>query len=73
MLYQRAEVYDAPVPDGVLMLTAGIDVQADRIEYEVVGWNKDEESWSDRLCRDLRGYNAATCLSESISRNSSAV
>ena len=46
MLYQRAEVYDAPVPDGVLMLTAGIDVQADRIEYEVVGWNKDEESWS---------------------------
>lgn len=46
ILYQRAEVYDAEVPDGVLMLTAGIDVQADRIEYEVVGWNKDEESWS---------------------------
>ena len=46
MLYQRAEVYDAEVPDGVLMLTAGLDVQADRIEYEIVGWNKDEESWS---------------------------
>ena len=46
LLYQRSEVYDAPVPDGVMLLTAGIDVQADRIEYEVVGWNKDEESWS---------------------------
>ena len=46
MLYQRAEVYDAPVPDGVQMLTAGLDVQGDRIEYEVVGWNKEEESWS---------------------------
>ena len=46
LLYQRAEVYEAEVPDGALMLTAGLDVQADRIEYEVVGWNKDEESWS---------------------------
>ena len=45
-LYQRTEVYDAEVPKGVRILTAGVDVQADRIEYEVVGWSKDEESWS---------------------------
>ena len=46
MLYQRAEAYEAPVPDAVMMLTAGIDIQKDRIEYEVVGWDKDEQSWS---------------------------
>ena len=45
-LYSRAEIYEAEVPDGVLILTAGADVQADRIEYEVVGWGEGEESWS---------------------------
>jgi terminase, large subunit len=30
----------------VLMLTAGVDVQGDRLEYEIVGWGRDEESWS---------------------------
>lgn len=34
------------VPPGVLVLTAGVDVQKDRIECEVVGWGKDHESWS---------------------------
>ena len=42
----RAEVYKDEVPDRVLVLTAGCDVQADRIEFEVVGWNDKEESWS---------------------------
>ena len=42
----RSEVYDSEVPEGVQVLTAGLDVQADRIEYEVVGWGRDEESWS---------------------------
>ena len=45
-LYERSEVYDADIPDGVLILTAGADVQADRIEYEIVGWGEGEESWS---------------------------
>lgn len=40
------EQYPAAVPDGVLVLTAGVDVQKDRIECEVVGWGKDHESWS---------------------------
>jgi phage terminase large subunit GpA-like protein len=31
---------------GVLVLTAGVDVQGDRLECEVVGWGKDLESWS---------------------------
>jgi phage terminase large subunit GpA-like protein len=40
------EEYDAQVPDGVLMLTAGVDIQKDRIEVEIVGWGRDNESWS---------------------------
>ncbi|WP_200840702.1 terminase gpA endonuclease subunit, partial [Geminicoccus flavidas] len=27
-------------------LTAGVDVQNDRLELEIVGWGRDEESWS---------------------------
>jgi phage terminase large subunit GpA-like protein len=34
------------VPDGVALLTAGIDIQDYRVEIEVVGWGRDEESWS---------------------------
>lgn len=40
------EVYSTPVPAGVLLLTAGVDIQKDRIECEIVGWGKDHESWS---------------------------
>lgn len=42
----RCEEYNTEVPSGVLVLTAGTDVQKDRIEIEVVGWGKNEESWS---------------------------
>jgi phage terminase large subunit GpA-like protein len=34
------------LPDGIIVLTAGVDVQDDRLECEVVGWGKDGESWS---------------------------
>jgi phage terminase large subunit GpA-like protein len=30
----------------VALITAGVDVQADRLEMEIVGWGRDEESWS---------------------------
>ena len=42
----RRETYDAPVPDGALVLTAGCDTQSDRLEVEVVAHGRDEESWS---------------------------
>lgn len=45
-LMARREKYLAPLPRGVLLLTAGVDVQPDRLEYEVVGWGAGEESWS---------------------------
>jgi phage terminase large subunit GpA-like protein len=35
-----------PLPDGIVLLTAGCDVQPDRIELELVGWGRGEESWS---------------------------
>ncbi|WP_240775879.1 phage terminase large subunit family protein [Nissabacter sp. SGAir0207] len=45
-LVERTEVYGAEVPDGVALLTAGIDTQDGRLEVEVVGWGRNEESWS---------------------------
>ena len=44
-LLERKENYKADLPDGVLLLTCGIDVQDNRIEAEVVGWGKEKESW----------------------------
>lgn len=45
VLLKRRENYNADIPDGVLILTCGVDVQGDRLEYEIVGWGKGEESW----------------------------
>ncbi|MGN6518648.1 MAG: phage terminase large subunit family protein [Dokdonella sp.] len=45
-LLERCEVYDAEVPDGVALITIGVDTQDYRLELEVVGWGRDEESWS---------------------------
>lgn len=45
-LQLRAEEYRADVPMGGLYLTAGIDMQMDRLECEVVAWGLAEESWS---------------------------
>ncbi|OJX47969.1 MAG: hypothetical protein BGO81_21560 [Devosia sp. 66-22] len=54
LLAARAEPYDGTkeLPEGVVVLTAGIDVQSmgatgqGRLEVEVVGWGIGEESWS---------------------------
>jgi len=46
-LYDRREDYRiGTVPNGPLFLTAGADVQRDRIEVEIVGWGRNKESWS---------------------------
>lgn len=44
-LINRRERYAAEIPDGVLILTAGVDVQDDRLEIEIVGWGLGEVSW----------------------------
>ena len=46
-LIERCEDYKVdPLPPEVLCITAGADVQKDRIEISVVGWGLNEESWS---------------------------
>ena len=44
-LLARREPYKAELPDGVLILTAAVDVQDNRLEYEIVGWGEEEECW----------------------------
>lgn len=46
-LYDRREPYPiGACPQSVLLLTAGVDVQKDRLVYEVVGWGRWKRSWS---------------------------
>lgn len=46
VLQHRREIYETPVPRGVVLLTAAVDVQDNRLEAELVGWGIGEESWS---------------------------
>ena len=41
----RREVYEAQVPDGALVLVAGVDTQDDRLEIEVVAYGAGSETW----------------------------
>ena len=49
-IYNRRERYRAAVPNGSV-LTGGVDVQDDRLEYEIVAWGDGEESWSVEVGR----------------------
>jgi len=49
ILFERREDFGVPkvgVPEEVVLVTAGVDVQGDRVEIEVKGWGVGEESWS---------------------------
>lgn len=55
-LLARRERYEAEIPEGVLLLTAAVDVQDDRFEIEVCGWGRGCESWGiqyDKISGDL--------------------
>ncbi len=55
-LHFRREHYPAEVPEQVIILTAAVDVQDDRLEAEIQGWGEEEENWSidfTRLYGDL--------------------
>lgn len=43
-LLERVEEYEG-IPEECVLLTAGVDVQDDRLEMEIVGWGAGEESW----------------------------
>lgn len=42
---EKREKYEAELPDGVLCLTCGVDTQDNRLEYEVVGYGFESETW----------------------------
>ncbi|SDF22723.1 phage terminase large subunit family protein [Phytopseudomonas seleniipraecipitans] len=45
-LEKRAEPYaEMTAPPGVLLITAGVDIQGDRLAVVIVGWGRGEESW----------------------------
>lgn len=44
-LMARREDYPAELPEGTLVLTAGVDTQDDRFEYEIVGHGYSNETW----------------------------
>lgn len=45
-LIERKENWGKNIPDGVVVITAGVDVQNDRLEAEIIGWGIGQESWS---------------------------
>lgn len=46
LIMDRAEDFDIDnIPDEVMILTAGADIQADRIECMIVGWGRDYQAW----------------------------
>ena len=47
-LMARREEYSAELPEGVLVLTCGVDTQDDRLEFEVLGHGHFGETWGIR-------------------------
>lgn len=45
VLARRSSYVSGTIPPGVLFLTAGADVQKDRVEVSVWGWGKENEAW----------------------------
>ncbi len=45
-LFSRRERYGPKVPLAAVLITAGVDVQDDRLEVETVAWGKGVESWN---------------------------
>ena len=48
LLLRRRMAYNCEVPEEALVLTAGVDVQDNRLEYEIVAWGAEKQSWGIR-------------------------
>ncbi len=44
-LAERREDFGEFLPEEVMLLTCGVDVQQDRLEVQITGWGVDDESW----------------------------
>lgn len=70
-ILRRREDFDSELPKGVLILTAGVDVQKDRFEIEVVGWGRGYESWGikyEKLFCDMTKQSAWDTLEEYLQK-----
>lgn len=47
-LMARREAWGDQLPAGIAALTAGVDIQDNRLEVRIIGWGMDQESWSVR-------------------------
>ena len=45
LMARREDYGDIELPEGVLVLTCGVDTQDDRLEYEIVGHGHFSETW----------------------------
>ncbi|MBN2400814.1 MAG: phage terminase large subunit family protein [Spirochaetes bacterium] len=45
-IFKRREPYGLLIPKDAAVLTAGVDVQEDRLEAFVVAWGRDERAWA---------------------------
>lgn len=45
LLLKRRQMYNCEVPKDVLILTAAVDTQDNRLEYEIVGWGLGKKTW----------------------------
>jgi len=50
-ILERREPYGPKIPQPVIVLTAGVDIQGDRIEAEIVGHGRNEETWGIEYAR----------------------
>lgn len=79
-LLARRQEWAAQVPMGGVYLTCGIDMQADRLELEVVAWDEQGRSWSveyrvlwgDPLGSDL-WHDLEDALAETYTHESGAI
>jgi phage terminase large subunit GpA-like protein len=44
--FARREVYAGEIPEGVLLITAGVDTQDSWLAYSIIGWGKDHEAFA---------------------------
>ena len=44
-LAERRENYSDKIPEEAVILTAGVDVQDNRLEISTIAWGRDDESW----------------------------
>lgn len=45
VLAERREDFGEFLPEEIMLLTCGVDVQQDRLEMQITGWGIDDESW----------------------------